>query len=68
VVVKRGLAAPFAAEGEDKEGHHEHADEGFDRGDEMADGVSGTKIAVAQSGEGDHAEVEVAADVGEVTP
>jgi len=30
--LRRGLAAPFAAEGEDKEGHHEHADEGFDGG------------------------------------
>lgn len=26
-----GLSAPFAAEGEDENDHHEHADEGFDR-------------------------------------
>jgi len=26
------LPSPFAAEGEDKEGHHKHADKGFDGG------------------------------------
>ncbi len=28
-----GLFVPFAVEAEDEEGHHEHAREGFDRGD-----------------------------------
>jgi len=28
--MRDGLSAPFTAEGEDKEGHHKHADEGFD--------------------------------------